>query len=95
MLSWLDERQGLRRFVDLAGKVDGASSEAAEEAFKAFLRETTLVELQVRFCILTCIPKVLTCTCSITGAEVQDDPHCPNKGAAKLCAETGAAACPD
>ena len=35
------------RFAELVDKADNASSEATEEALKAFLRETTAVELQV------------------------------------------------
>lgn len=36
-----------RRFVELVDRVENASPEAAEHALKAFLRETTAMELQV------------------------------------------------
>lgn len=36
------------RFVELVENVEGGSTEAAEKAFKAFLRETTNVEYQAQ-----------------------------------------------
>ncbi len=92
----------MRRFAEFVDKVDSGSADAAEEAYKAFLRETTQIELQVspmrpplecmqlRPCIHASDHMDLAFL--LPGQAVCGHMHSKHQGAGELCQEAGAAA---